>query len=138
MHDRRQSESSRMDNTVTRVYPSKDSSCTIRIRSKNNIETFTGNVKRTISEQRATRSKKTQLKEAKKRLQTLEKLEEYRRAKMGEEVKQLEAQQILYEEHRKQELKKAKQKRKYFDMRKKQLAEAHEQKLKQLRKEERK
>lgn len=100
------------------IHPSESSNCTIRIRSKNAIETFQGNVKRTISEHRATRTKKQKLKEASKRLKTLEKLEQYRREKMEEEMKQLQLQQQLFDEHRRLEEKKAKQKQKYYEQRK--------------------
>jgi len=56
---------SRASKTNMRMAPNNDSSCTIRIRSKNIIETYKGNVKRTISEHRGTRNQKSKLKEAK-------------------------------------------------------------------------
>ena len=80
----------------------------------------------------------SKLKDAKKRLKTLEKIEQFRKEKMIEELKQLELQNALFEEHHKQELIREQRKKRYFDMRKRELAEAQEQKLKDLKKEERK
>mmetsp|Transcript_32151 Transcript_32151/g.31563 ORF Transcript_32151/g.31563 Transcript_32151/m.31563 type:complete len:288 (+) Transcript_32151:1253-2116(+) len=83
-----------------RVAPSDNTSCTIRIRSKNNIESFKGNVSRTISEQRATKSQKSKLREARKRFMTLEKIEKYRKEKMEEEVRKLELQHQLSQQYK--------------------------------------
>lgn len=138
MKEPRRSEPTKTAPSFTRVDPRDTSMCTIRIRSKNNIETFKGNVKRTISEHRANRTQTQKLKEAQKRLKTLEKIEEYRRQKMQEELKQLELQNLMFEEHKKIEMERERKQKKYLEMRKRQLAEAQEQKLKQLKKEEKK
>jgi len=121
-----------------RVNPRDTSTCTIRIRSKNTIETIKGSVKRTISEHRSTKQRNHKLKEARKRLETLAKLEEYRQEKMDDEVKYLERQQQMYEELQRQEIIRAKKKQKYFDMRKKQLADASQDKMKKTMQQERK
>jgi hypothetical protein len=135
----RQSEDSRIDqNPLVRIPPSEQSLCTIRIRTKSNMETFKGSVKRTISEHRATGQQKSKLKDAKKRLKTLEKLENFRKEKMSEEIKHLEIQNKLYVEHRKIEKQKENNKRKYFEKRRKQLEEGQQKKKQQMGKEERK
>ena len=80
----------------------------------------------------------SKLKDAKKRLKALEKIEQFRKEKWIEELKQLELQNALFEEHHKQEMIREQRKKRYFDLRKRELAEAQEQKLKDLKKEERK
>lgn len=52
---------------------------------------------------------------------------------MIEELKQIELQNALFEEHRKQELAKEENRKKYLEMRKRQLAEEQERKLKNLK-----
>ena len=120
-------------NSTKRLEPSDRSTWTIRIRSKNNVEIVKGNVKRTISEIRNNKSENSKLKDAKKRLKMLEKIEQYRKEKMVEELKQLEIQNAIFEEHHKQELKREQKKKQYFDMRKRELAEAQEQKFKEMK-----
>ena len=92
--------------TGMRTAPQDDSTWMIRIRTKNNLETFKGNVKRTVSEHRATKRQKTKMKEARKRLETLEKIEQYRKKKMENELIQMEVQARLSEEYRKVQMKK--------------------------------
>ena len=81
------------------AYPpmSESSQVSVRIRGRNNqIKVLSGDVQRTMSEQRASRKALKQRKQIEKRLRTLERIEVFRKQKQRKQLEEAHEQKILY------------------------------------------